>query len=219
MANTIRVKRRASGGAAGAPAALKTSEIAYNETDDIMYVGFGDDGGGNATSIRAFAGAGAFLRLVTDQNVAGIKTFSSSPILPTPAPGDNTTKGATTAFVTAAIAALGGGGAWGSIIGTLTNQTDLVSYIAAQIAAVVDSSPAALNTLNELATALGNDANFATTITNALAGKANLVLSNLSNAATARTNLGLGTLATQDANNVAITGGSVDGITLDGGTF
>lgn len=44
--------------------------------------------------------------------------------------------------------------------------------INAAIAALVDSSPAALDTLNELAAALGDDANFATTVTNALALKA-----------------------------------------------
>jgi phage-related tail fiber protein len=38
-------------------------------------------------------------------------------------------------------------------------------------------------------------------------------------AAAARTTLGLGTIATQAANNVSITGGSIDGVTLDGGTF
>lgn len=47
-------------------------------------------------------------------------------------------------------------------------------------------------------------------------------LSDLNNAATARSNLGLGTIATQAANNVAITGGSITGITdlavADGGT-
>jgi hypothetical protein len=43
------------------------------------------------------------------------------------------------------------------------------------IAALVDSSPEALNTLNELAAALGNDPNFATTVTNQIAGKAPLV--------------------------------------------
>lgn len=43
--------------------------------------------------------------------------------------------------------------------------------IANAVAALVNSSPAALNTLNELAAALGNDPNFATTVTNALAGK------------------------------------------------
>lgn len=44
--------------------------------------------------------------------------------------------------------------------------------ISTAISALVASSPATLDTLNELAAALGNDANFATTITNALAGKA-----------------------------------------------
>ena len=38
-------------------------------------------------------------------------------------------------------------------------------------------------------------------------------------AATARTTLGLGTLATQAASNVGITGGTIDGVTIDGGTF
>ncbi len=118
----------------------------------------------------------------------------------------------------------GGSAAWGGIGGVLNNQTDLISYITAQVAdkatlvagkipesllnsfsasllqalindssnnatdrtwsaskintainsavaALVASSPAALDTLNELATALGNDPNFASTITNALAGK------------------------------------------------
>jgi hypothetical protein len=48
----------------------------------------------------------------------------------------------------------------------------LLSTVKTLIANLVASSPATLDTLNELATALGNDPNFATTITNALAGKA-----------------------------------------------
>jgi hypothetical protein len=42
-------------------------------------------------------------------------------------------------------------------------------YVLAQIAALVDSSPGVLDTLNELAAALGDDANFSTTMTTALA--------------------------------------------------
>ncbi|MBJ9137855.1 phage tail protein, partial [Citrobacter farmeri] len=68
-------------------------------------------------------------------------TFTGMPKAPTAAAGNNSTQLANTAFVQAAIAAL------------------------------VASSPAALDTLNELAAALGNDPNFATTMTNALAGK------------------------------------------------
>ncbi|MBU8927330.1 phage tail protein [Enterobacter hormaechei] len=68
-------------------------------------------------------------------------TLTGTPKAPTAAQTANNTQIATTAFVKSAIAAL------------------------------VASSPAALDTLNELAEALGNDPNFATTVTNALAGK------------------------------------------------
>ncbi|HGU0840289.1 phage tail protein [Escherichia coli] len=55
--------------------------------------------------------------------------------------------------------------------GTNSTQIANTAFVMAAIAALVDSSPDALNTLNELAAALGNDPNFATTMTNALAGK------------------------------------------------
>ncbi|EGM8424479.1 TPA: phage tail protein [Escherichia coli] len=55
--------------------------------------------------------------------------------------------------------------------GSNNTQIANTAFVMAAIAALVDSSPDALNTLNELAAALGNDPNFATTMTNALAGK------------------------------------------------
>ncbi|EFL0266459.1 phage tail protein [Escherichia coli] len=55
--------------------------------------------------------------------------------------------------------------------GTNNTQIANTAFVMTAIAALVDSSPDALNTLNELAAALGNDPNFATTMTNALAGK------------------------------------------------
>ena len=45
------------------------------------------------------------------------------------------------------------------------------SYVGTQITNLIDSSPAALNTLNELAAALGDDASFSTTVTNSIATK------------------------------------------------
>ncbi|MGS6300816.1 phage tail protein, partial [Enterobacter intestinihominis] len=53
------------------------------------------------------------------------------------------------------------------------NNTQIATteFVKSAIAALVASSPAALDTLNELAAALGDDPNFATTVTNALAGK------------------------------------------------
>lgn len=89
--------------------------------------------------------------------------FTGVPTAPTAAPGTNTMQLATTAYVLAAVNAL------------------------------VASAPVALDTLNELAAALGNDANFAATITalinSKLAKSANL--SDLTDAAAARANLGI----------------------------
>jgi|694.fasta_scaffold34675_11 hypothetical protein len=48
------------------------------------------------------------------------------------------------------------------------------AQVTAAVAAVVDAAPGTLDTLNELAAALGDDANFASTVTNALAAKAPL---------------------------------------------
>ncbi|EFH4115810.1 phage tail protein [Escherichia coli] len=95
---------------------------------------------------------------ITINNALALKAPLSSPALtgtptaPTAAQSVNNTQIATTAFVKSAIAAM------------------------------VGSAPAALDTLNELAAALGNDPNFATTMLNALAGKQPLdnTLTNLS---------------------------------------
>lgn len=49
------------------------------------------------------------------------------------------------------------------------------AYVDSAVSSLIDSAPGALDTLNELAAALGDDASFATTITNAIAGKQDVV--------------------------------------------
>ena len=84
--NLIRMKRRAAGGAAGAPSSLLSAEPAYNEQDDTLYYGKGDDGSANATSVIPIGGKGAFVDKTSAQTVAGVKTFTDFPVTPSTAP-------------------------------------------------------------------------------------------------------------------------------------
>ena len=58
--------------------------------------------------------------------------------------------------------------------GTNTTQIATTEFVTGAVADLIASAPGALNTLDELAAALGDDANFATTVTNSLAAKAPL---------------------------------------------
>jgi len=84
MSNTIRIKKRAASGSAGAPSSLSPSEIAFNENDLKLYYGFGDDGSTppNASSIITIGGSGAFFNKTDTRNanivLAGPTTGSAA---------------------------------------------------------------------------------------------------------------------------------------------
>jgi hypothetical protein len=80
MADVLRIKRRAVGGAAGPPASLAAAEIAFNEQDNSLWYGKGNSAG-NATSIIPIGGAGAAVVVISDtapaSPVAGQLWFDS----------------------------------------------------------------------------------------------------------------------------------------------
>lgn len=263
MSNNFRIKRSTT---TDAPASLLNAEIAYSESSNKLFIGVGTGGvGGTATSIVAIGGSGSFADLNNAQTIGGVKTFTLSPIFPTPT---TTYQGATKGYVDSAVSGINlsiyapiasptftgsvtipaGASISGylttslasttyaplisptftgtpvaptAIAGTNSTQIATTAFVSTAIGNLVASAPTALDTLNELAAALGNDANFATTVTTNIGTKLakSSNLSDLTSASSARLNLGLGTMATQFASSVAITGGTIDGITLDGGTF
>ena len=93
MANTIRLKKRAASGSAGAPTTLAPSEVAFNEADKKLYYGFGDDGDGTSSSVISIGGEGAFSTLTTNQTVSGNKTFTGTVDLSGATLSGNTTFG------------------------------------------------------------------------------------------------------------------------------
>ena len=80
MATNIRIKRRAAGGAAGAPVTLLNGELAFNEQDDTLYYGKGNGVGGAATTIVAIAGSGKYANLGTANTWSGAQTFNGNTI-------------------------------------------------------------------------------------------------------------------------------------------
>ena len=111
MANTIRIKRRASG-AAGAPSSLKNAELAFNEVDSVLYYGLGTDVSGNANTVVAIGGDGAFLTLTGVQTITGNKTFSglvdlgANATATTKTANNNSNALATTAYVDSAVSGI-----------------------------------------------------------------------------------------------------------------
>ena len=118
------------------------------------------------------------LTVGTTERISSAGQFSgslaSATTATTQAASDNSTKIATTAYTTTAISNL------------------------------VDSSPSTLNTLNELAAALGDDANFSTTVTNSIATKLPLAGGTMSGA------LNMGSQNITNANRLTLADGITD---------
>ena len=133
-----------------AAGAIDLAHMSVNSVDSDQYVDLSIDNAHVATGLDAVKIADGSVTNAEFQYIGGLTsaaatlaspTFTGNPIAPTQSAADNSTKIATTAYADTAAANL------------------------------VDSAPSALNTLNELAAALGDDASFSTTVTNSIATK------------------------------------------------
>jgi hypothetical protein len=96
---------------------------------------------------------------------------------------------------------------------TNTTQVATTAYVQTELTDLLNGAPGALDTLNELASALGNDANYSTTITTALAGKLPLAGGTMTGAIAMGTNKITG-MGTPTVSTDAATKGYVDGVTV-----
>ena len=121
--------------------------IARNAGEFVFYSAVSDED----IKFKGNDGGSTITALTLDMSAAGAATFNST----ITATGGNSTNW-NTAF------------GWGN---HASQSYATQSYVGTQISNLVDSSPAALNTLNELAAAIGDDASFSTTVTNNIATK------------------------------------------------
>ena len=90
--------------------------------------------------------------------------------------------------------------------GTNTTQLATTAFVGTAVAGLVDSSPTTLDTLNELAEALGDDANFSTTVTNSIATKLPLAGGQMTG------NITMSGSETVDGRDLSVDGSKLDGI-------
>jgi len=195
MATDILIKRSSTASAVPTTSDLSTGELAVNTVDKRLFT---NNAGtiveigttpttmavtGNTTVGGTLGVTGA--STLASGSVTGNWTVAGTLTVATPS---NATDAASKGYVDTADAlkldkagdTMSGALAMGTNkitgLGTPTASTDAATkgYVDAQVTAVIDSAPAALDTLNELAAALNDDANFATTVTNSLATKLNL---------------------------------------------
>lgn len=235
MANIpTRILRRVSG-AAGAPATseLLNAQLAHNEVDDTIYIGKGLAGDGKtSTSVVAVAGKGAFVDKASEQTISGKKNFTAATVSTAPAAStdvirktdlDTEVSALQSAVTTEANRALAAEQALGVRIDNVLSNTDATALNS--LSEVVTAFQAADSNLNNAITTLADAASTGLqTETDARVAADSGLDTRLTSAegnitALQTTAAGLGTMSTQNANSVAVTGGTISGVTFTNATF
>jgi len=200
MANTLRIKRRLTG-ASGAPTGLALGELAHSFVDDKLWIGNG------STSV-VIGGEGHF---------ATNAQLSSETSRATAAEGVldgkiSTEKGRIDAILSASQADKDSFAEIVTLINSVDTENDqaFAGYVLSNNAALAAEVTNRTTQDTTLQNNINAEASTRLSADNALSGR----ISSLETTAAA-----LGTMSTQNANNVAITGGSIDGISFDGGSF
>lgn len=204
MANIIKIKRSA---VTATPPSLAEGEMAYSETSGNLFIGLS---GGNIAVIGG---------LTPMTKLAGVAPNANNYSLP-----------AATSNSRGGVKVGAGVAVNGDVISVdfsgYSTTTEMNAAISAQINNLIGGAPGTLDTLKELADAIQSNDSEITALLNSISARLEKSknLSDLSNKSTARTNLGLKSMAEQAANNVAITGGTASGLTIedsnvDGGSF
>lgn len=245
MTTAIRVRRDAAATWTSANPVLELGEPGLEV--DTLRMKFGNGytqwsslpyytGGFNA-DWNAVGGATAILNKPTIPSLNNA-ALTGAPTAATAAPGTNNTQLATTAYADTAVAVeatragaaeallapiasptfTGTPAAPTATTGTNSTQIATTAYVMAAVANLIASAPGALDTLNELATALGNDANFASTVTAALSAKAPLASPTLTGTPAAPT-AALNTNTTQIATTAFALAQAALHLPLSGGTL
>ena len=182
MANRLRLKRRVSGNV-GAPATLLNGEVAVNEVDNVVWYGKGLGQDGNATSVIAIGGDGVFATKshvasavaavdVSSQLANYLTTATAASTYLTISSASSTylsQSSASSTYAPLASPSLSGSPTTPNVsAGDSSTKIANTSFVMTAVANLVNGAPEALNTLAELATALGSDASFSTTISTSI---------------------------------------------------
>lgn len=156
------------------PRAAQVNFDVTNITDPLIRINSGQTGSNDKDS-------GIVIERGSDTNVAVIWDESADELAIVNTAEDGSTSGNVTISSYANVRANAFYGDGSNLTGLTSSygDSDVASYLSANgygtsssiIASITDSAPGTLDTLNELAAALGDDANFSTTVTNSLATK------------------------------------------------